>query len=523
MSHAIRALILEANPSDLLLLLDRAIEACSEGVVIADALSPDMPILYTNPAFETITGYRHDEVAGRNCRFLQGPETDPAAVAAIRTALHASQPCAVEILNYKKDGTRFWNALTIVPVRGEDGRVTHFVGTQTDMTEKKMLERGLLQAQKMETVGRLAGGVAHDFNNLLTIIIGYSEFLLSEPQSEEAPGLIREIQRAGERAASLTRQLLLFSRRSAAAPQVFNLNEVLNAAQKLLQRLIGEDVHLTTDLDPTECYVHADPGQIEQAVMNLVVNSRDALPQGGDVRITTRNVTRNEWAGVPASSPAEEWVRLSVADTGCGMDEATLQRIFEPFFTTREEGKRTGLGLSVVFGVIKQAGGAIEVRSRQGEGAKFDIYLPSAKEILRREAELAENREPRGSETVLLVEDDAEVRSFTRTALEGHGYTVIEADGGPAALKLARRHTGPLHLLVTDVVMPQMSGHELAGKLHEEFKQLEVLYVSGFVEETLVHYGVHTGSVAFLPKPFTTGTLARRVRDLLDSHKAGAG
>jgi two-component system cell cycle sensor histidine kinase/response regulator CckA len=506
-------------------LRDRAIEACSQAVVIADALSPDMPVLYANQAFEAITGYRRDEVVGRNCRFLQGPETDPAAVTAVRQALLTGRPCAVEILNYRKDGTRFWNALTVAPVRDAAGRVTHFVGTQSDVTEKKTLERQLLQAQKLEAVGRLAGGIAHDFNNLLTIILGYSEFVLSEPHSEEAPELIREIQRAGERAASLTRQLLLFSRKHVAAPQVFNLNEVVNAAQKLLQRLIGDDLRLATDLDPTECYVQADPSQVEQVLMNLVVNARDAMPKGGDVRITTRNVPCGEWANpdptlsLPGSgSSAEEWVRLSVADTGHGMDEATLQRIFEPFFTTKEGGKGTGLGLSMVFGVIKQAGGAIEVQSRPGAGATFDIYLPSAKEILRRTALSVEYRPPRGSETVLLVEDNADVRSFTRMALEGHGYAVLEADGGPAALELARRHTGPLHLLVTDVVMPEMSGRELAEKLHEEFKQLEVLYVSGFMEEALIHYGVRTGSVAFLQKPFTSGALARRVRDLLDRH-----
>jgi PAS domain S-box-containing protein len=496
----------------------RAIEACSQGVVIADARSPDTPILYANQAFETITGYRRDEVVGRNCRILQGPETDPAAAAAVRQALLTGRPCAVEILNYKKDGTRFWNALTVAPVRDEGGRVTHFVGTQADVTEKKTLERGLLQAQKMEAVGRLAGGIAHDFNNLLTIILGYSEFVLSDPHSDEAPGLIREIQRAGERAASLTRQLLLFSRKHVAAPQVFNLNEVVNAAQKLLQRLIGDDVRLATDLDPAECYVRADPSQIEQVLMNLVVNARDAMPRGGDVRITTRNVPRGAW-GNPDLAAADEWVRLSVADTGHGMDEATQQRIFEPFFTTKEGGKGTGLGLSIVFGVIKQAGGTIEVQSRPGAGATFDIYLASAQEFLRRTAESVEYRSPRGRETVLLVEDNPEVRSFTRMALEGHGYAVLEAGGGPAALELARKHTGPLHLLVTDVAMPGMTGRELAEKLHEQFGQLEVLYVSGFMEETLIHYGVRTGSVAFLQKPFTSEALAQRVRDLLDNHK----
>jgi PAS domain S-box-containing protein len=499
-------------------LRDRAIEACSQGVVIADALAPDMPVVYANRAFETITGYRRDEVVGRNCRFLQGPETDPAAVAAVRKALQTGRACAVDLFNYRKDGTCFWNALTIAPVRDEAGRVTHFVGTQSDVTEQRALERQLLQAQKMEAVGRLAGGVAHDFNNLLTIILGYSEFVLSDPHSAEAPELIREIQRAGERAASLTRQLLLFSRKHVAAVEVFDVNGVLAAAQKLLQRLIGEDICLATDLDPAKCYVQADPGQVEQVLMNLVVNARDAMPRGGDVRITTRNVSGREWAK-PDPAAAGDWVRLSVADTGHGMDEATQQHIFEPFFTTKEGGKGTGLGLSIVFGVIKQAGGTVEVRSRPGAGTTFDIYLPSAREIVRGKAEAVEYRSPRGSETVLVVEDNADVRSFTRMALESHGYTVLEADGGPAALAAARGHAGPLHLLVTDVVMPEMSGRELAEKLHEALPRLEVLYVSGFMGEALLHYGVGTGGVAFLQKPFTSVALARRVRDLLDGHK----
>ncbi|HXG10727.1 MAG TPA: response regulator [Gemmataceae bacterium] len=388
-----------------------------------------------------------------------------------------------------------------------------------DITEKKKLEAQLLHAQRMEGIGMLAGGVAHDFNNLLTIITGYTELLLLNPgQDEQSRNLIQEIRQAGERAAALTRQLLAFSRKQILTPVVLDLNSLVIELEKMLRRLIGEDIELVSSLDPELVPVKADPGQIEQVLINLVVNARDAMPTGGHLTIETRNVAYDvSNARRHPEVRSGRYAMLAVTDTGCGMDEKTKARIFEPFFTTKEVGKGTGLGLATVYGIVKQSGGHIEVYSEVGLGTTFKIYLPGAEEGEPSGTSAAcLFPVPRGTETVLLVEDEEGVRTLGRIALQSHGYTVLEARTGEEALAVARQHQAPLDLLVTDVVMPKMGGRQLAALLTAAQPTLRVLYLSGYTDDAVFRHGVLPAGVAFLQKPFTPTTLARKVREVLD-------
>jgi PAS domain S-box-containing protein len=360
-------------------LRDRAIQAVSQGIVIVDPTLPDRPIVFASPGFEQLTGYEAAEVLGRNCRFLQGPETDPAAVAAIRRVVAEGRGCTTELLNYRKDGTPFWNELTISPVRAPDGGLTHLVGVQTDVTERHRLEEHFRQAQKMEAVGQLAGGVAHDFNNLLTVINGSAALLLTMPGiDDEMRELLGEIAEAGTRAGTLTRQLLAFSRRQVLAPTIVNLNDVVIDTEKMLRRLISENVALSTRLDASLGHTRADPSQLAQILLNLAVNSRDAMPSGGAITIATGNVEllTGQHPDLGEIDPGS-YVTLTVTDTGIGMDEATRRRMFEPFFTTKGIGEGTGLGLATVHGIVKQSRGHISVSSAVGRGTSITIYLPT--------------------------------------------------------------------------------------------------------------------------------------------------
>jgi PAS domain S-box-containing protein len=389
-----------------------------------------------------------------------------------------------------------------------------------DITKRKSLESQLLQAQKMEAVGRLAGGIAHDFNNLLTVIFASSDLMLKYLNADDPhrPD-VEEIRKAADRAAALTRQLLAFSRQQLLVPQVLDLNALVANLERMLQRVIGEDVEFRTALAPALGAVRADPGELERVIMNLVVNARDAMPQGGMLTIETADA---ELGGLDAQEhlPVQpgRYVMLAVSDTGVGMDAAIKAHVFEPFFTTKEKGKGTGLGLATVYGIVKQSGGYIWVYSEPGRGTTFKIYLPRVEA----EAEpLAPRSEPpaslRGSETVLLVEDEEAVRNLTRKVLETHGYAVLPAAGGQEALRLASEYDGPIHLLLTDVVMPTMSGRELAGRLASVREETKVLYVSGYTDDTIVHHGVLEPGIAFLQKPFTPEALVRKLREVLSA------
>jgi nitrogen-specific signal transduction histidine kinase/CheY-like chemotaxis protein len=390
-----------------------------------------------------------------------------------------------------------------------------------DITERKCLEQQFRHSQKMEAVGRLAGGVAHDFNNLLTIITGYGQMLQRnlEPGSSMR-AYAEEVLKSGERAASLTRQLLAFSRRQDFSPRGLDLNTLVRNTENMLHRLIGEDIELATILATGLGLVRGDPGQIEQVIFNLAVNARDAMPNGGNLTLETANVELDETDAhghIPIKPGS--YVMLAVTDTGCGMDPPTQAHIFEPFFTTKEPGKGTGLGLATVYGIVKQHGGNIWVDSEPGQGTAFKIYLPRVEmDAAKVEERRAGARELRGSETILVVEDDQAVRSLVVRLLRSMGYWVLEASRVDEALMVCVRHKGPVHLLLTDVVMPQMSGRDLLGHIRPLRPDIRVLFTSGYTEEAL-HRRPLEQDAAFLQKPFTEEALARKVRDVLDEGK----
>ena len=499
-------------------LRERAIAAFVQGVAIADAARPDLPLVYVNSGFEAMTGYTAAEVLGRNCRFLQGRDTDPAAVAALRAALRDGRPALVELLNYRKDGKPFWNALSVVPLRDAAERLTHVVAVQTDVTPFKALEAQLQQSQKMEAVGQLASGVAHDFNNLLTVISGFTDVARGGlPPGDPADPLLAEVLAAGARAADLTRQLLAFSRRQVLQPKVVELNALVGGVQRMLARVIGEDVTLAAALSPAAGAVRVDPGQFEQVLLNLAVNARDAMPTGGRLTIETGAAELDaEYAAGRAEVRPGRYALVAVSDTGCGMAAEVQARIFEPFFTTKPAGKGTGLGLATVFGIVKQSGGHVAVYSEVGRGTTFKVYLPPAPAPASA-AERTPPPAPGGRETVLLVEDEGKVRALAGLALRRAGYAVLEAGGADEAAAVTAAHRGAVDLLLTDVVMPGTGGRALAERMAAAAPGLRVLYMSGYTDDAVVRHGVLHAEVAFLQKPFTVDGLLRKVRGALDA------
>lgn len=431
-----------------------------------------------------------------------------------------------------KDGSiRFIESQGSV-IRDEEGKPARVIVVSRDVTERKRAEEELRQtedqlrhSQKMEAIGQLAGGIAHDFNNLLTVIMGYSELLLSRLQ----PGDLRwrnaeEIRKAAVRAASLTHQLLAFSRRQVLTPKVLNLNTVVTNLEPMLRRLIGEDIELGIVLSPALGQVRADPGQIEQIILNLAVNSRDAMPQGGKLAVETADVELDEnYAHRHGAIQPGPYVMLTVSDTGCGMDADTQSRIFEPFFTTKEPDKGTGLGLSTVYGIVKQSGGYVLVHSEPGRGATFKIYLPRIEDAPETvEASQALSKPSIGTETIMLVEDDDVVRGLVLHVLEENGYTVLIARHSEEALLASGQHKGPIHLMVTDVVMPKMSGRELAERLKTTRPAMKVLYMSGYIDEGIVRHGLLVEGGAVLQKPFTPNALLQKVREVLSVSAMGS-
>ena len=499
------------------LLQARAFDAFIQGVCITDPYTAGNPIVYVNDGFVRLTGFSRDESIGRNCRLLQGRETSPDSLDKIREAIRQQKPCFVEILNYRKDGSPFWNALSIAPIF-EDGRLTHFVGVQTDISAFKNMEQQLRQSQKMEAIGHLAGGVAHDFNNLLTVINGCCELLRADgPLPQTIGGLVDEIHKAGERAATLTRQLLAFSRKTVLQPRVLSINDLVTDCERLLGRLIREDIRFATSLAPATGLVRVDPGQMEQVLMNLVVNARDAMPLGGRLTIETYDVSFAPGQSRPhAELAAGRYVMVAVADTGCGMDKVTLGRMFEPFFTTKPVGKGTGLGLAMVYGIVKASGGHVTVTSELGRGTTFKLYIPVVDEAVRTPTPASRSGLPGGTETVLIVEDEDGVRSVARQALQAHGYNVLEAADGVAALDLCRDHDGEIDLILSDVVMPRMGGRELTESIGDLYPDMKVLFTSGHTDDAVVRHGVREAGSDFLQKPFTITALLKKVRNTLD-------
>jgi PAS domain S-box-containing protein len=492
-----------------------AIEQSAEAVVITNT---NGDIEYVNPAFTWITGYSREEVLGQNPRILKSGKQDPGFYQQLWATILQGEIWHGELINRKKDGSLYTEEMNIAPVRSARGEVTHFIATKQDVTGRKTLEAQLQQAAKMEAIGRLAGGVAHDFNNLLTIINGYAELLLDKFAADnQVGGQLKQIQDAGERAASLTRQLLAFSRRQVLASQVLDLNAVVSNVEKMLRRLIGEDVKLHTFLDPSLGRVKADPGQIEQVIMNLAVNARDAMPSGGNLTLETSNVELDEaYARTHATVKPGPHVMLAVSDSGVGMTPEAKTHIFEPFFTTKEKGKGTGLGLATVYGIVKQSGGSIWVYSELGQGTVFKIYLPTVSESpAARGHAKTETDTASGSETILVVEDEQGVRSLVRLALESSGYKVLEMADAESALAACANYDGPIHLLLTDVVMPQMSGPVVAEKVAALRPGIKVLFMSGYTDDAVVRHGVLSHDMPFIQKPFSPLALRKKIREVL--------
>ena len=484
-----------------------------------DRLYAGARIAECNDAMARMYGYREArDLVGTRLADLHNV-TDPANREQIRAFLRAGYRVSdSETREHDREG-RVRVFLNNVVGFIEDGHLVRVWGTQRDLTDQRHLEEQFRQSQKMEAVGQLAGGIAHDFNNLLTAILGNTQLLLRDlPPGDANRGDVEEIRKASERAAALTRQLLAYSRRQMLQPEVLDLNVVVAEMDKMLRRLIGEHIALVTVLAADLGHVRADPNQIEQVIVNLVVNARDAMPDGGKLTIETANLDLDDaFAQTHLGSVPGPYAVLAVADTGVGMDASVRAHVFEPFFTTKEVGRGTGLGLATVYGIVKQSGGYVTVYSEVGRGSSFKIYLPRIEKPADAPVSPARGGPARGTETVLVVEDEAAVLSLTRRALEAQGYVVLAASDAAAALRVVERHGGTIHVLVTDVVMPGLSGRELADKLAAQRPGIRVLYMSGYPGDAVVQHGGLPPGSAFLQKPFSGDTLARKVRDVLDA------
>ncbi|MBJ6800093.1 PAS domain S-box protein [Geomonas propionica] len=492
----------------------RAVEQSPVSVVITDLRGC---IEYVNPKFIEVCGYPEAELIGVKTSVLKSGNMDEEFYRDLWQTICSGKEWHGELHNRKKNGDLFWESCSISAVKNPEGEITHFVGVKEDITERKLVVDQLRQVQKMEAVGQLAGGIAHDFNNLLTVINGYSTLLIraldeQSPMHKEA----EQILRAGERAADLTRQLLSFSRRQIMEPRVLDMNRQVKSVQKMLERLIGENIRLVTDLAPDAGLIKMDPGQLEQIVMNLVVNARDASDTGGVITVETMNCELDEaYTHRHPGSQLGSFVRLSVTDRGQGMTQEVKQRLFEPFFTTKEMGRGTGLGLATVYGIVKQCGGYIEVISEPGQGARFDIYLPRTLQEAESQSKQQLDEAIDTDHTILVVEDEPGVLNLVVHTLRMRGFRVLETTDPEQGIVLFEKHADEIDMLLTDVVMPFMSGPTLAEHLLARKPQLKVLFMSGHTDNRTSFEKTLERGMQFLPKPFASDALIRKVRDTL--------
>jgi PAS domain S-box-containing protein len=477
-----------------------AIEQSAEQVIITDVRGE---IQYVNPSFEQVTGYARKEAIGQNPRILKSGKHEESFYTDLWNTISKGSVWSGRFTNKKKDGSFYEAEGSISPIYDLTSHITGYVAALHDVTERLRMESELQQAQKMEGIGRLAGGVAHDFNNLLTVISGYSGLLDGLLiQDDKAILYVGEIKRAADRASGLTRQLLTFSRKQLIRPKPLDLNTLVGDMHSILERLVGEDIEVTIEPAPSLGLVKADHDQMSQILLNLTANARDAMPDGGKFTIRTADVESGE-------------VLLEVTDTGVGMEDSVREHIFEPFFTTKEKGRGTGLGLATVYGIVQQSEGRIEVKSARGQGTTFSIYLPRIEAPAPVEQAVAPMETAHGTETILVVEDHDDVRHMIIVSLEACGYRVLQASNGRAAIEVAGEHQGNIDLLVTDVIMPGMTGKELADGLSLLRPDTKVLFISGYSGEVLAHRGVLDADLNYLPKPFTPSALAAKVREVL--------
>jgi two-component system cell cycle sensor histidine kinase/response regulator CckA len=494
-----------------------AIEQTGEIVIITD---PDGSIRYVNPAFTRTSGYSREDVAGRNPRILKSGQQDYAFYCDLWQTISSGRSWKGRIVNKRKDGTLYTEDATISPVCDESGRILNYVAVKRDVTDNLKLQAQLQQAQKMESVGRLAGGVAHDYNNMLTVILGRTELALSKVERGQPLHTdLTEIHAAAKRSSKITRQLLAFARKQTIAPKVLDLNETVGGMIQMLRRLIGENIDLLWKPGATCRPVWMDPSQIDQILANLCVNARDAITGVGKIIIETSEATFDDayCADHPGFVPGE-YVLLSVSDDGCGMDKATLAKIFEPFFTTKKAGQGTGLGLATVYGIVKQNNGFINVYSEPGSGTTIMIYLaPHTGYIEHAESAGIPDMPAGNGETIIIVEDEAAIRELTQQMLETLGYKTLVAGTPSEALHLADAHAGNISLLLADVVMPEMDGRELAHQMLAVYPDTKTLFMSGYTANVIAHRGVLDNGVAFIQKPFSMGDLAVKIRAVLDA------
>ena len=505
-----------------------AVEMTRMPMILTDPRRPDNPIVFANKAFVKLSGYTTEELLGRNCRFLQGPKTDPETVAGIRDAVKARREHACEILNYRKNGTAFWNALFVSPVFDLEGNLVYFFGSQLDVTRRREAEEALSQAQKMEALGQLTGGIAHDFNNLLQVIVGYADILASgiekpEPDRGRLGRATQSIREAADRAATLTQQLLAFARKQRLEGRRVDLNALLRGMDDMVRRSLGEAVTVEYAFADGLWPCRLDPTQAEVAILNVLINARDAMAGGGRIDVSTENriVEKGEITGSGPLRPGR-YVRLAVTDIGTGMPPDILARVMDPFFTTKEEGKGTGLGLSMVYGFAKQSGGAAQIESTVGQGTTVYLHFPASddgeEEAVRRPPP---ERGLRGSETILVVEDRGDVAELARSILRDYGYATLVASNAREALDILDG-SEPVDLLFSDLIMPGgMNGVMLAREARRRQPKLRVLLTTGYAEASLERTDVGHSEFEIVSKPYRRSDLGRRVRDILDGPTPG--
>ncbi len=497
--------------------LAMAVEQSASSIFITDE---NGIINYVNSTFEKLTGYRTSEAIGHTPALLKSGRQKESIYRQLWAAISAGETWQGNLVNKRKSGDLFTVDTTITPVHNEYKQITSFICVQRDVTRELELEEQYRQAQKMEAVGQLTAGIAHDFNNILTGINGFAELMeMQLPQDSPFQLYTNRIKNAGQRAASLIRQLLVFSRKETVHPEYLALNKIILDIEKLLTRIIGEHIQMVTKLAPNLGQVHMDPGQLEQIIVNLAVNGRDAMLHGGKLIIETANITLDESeAEQYLELPAGEYIQLAVSDTGTGMSKAVQSRIFEPFFTTKEHGKGTGLGLATVYGIIKQNKGYISVYSEEGHGTTFKVYLPRATQSVT--AAVPSHRPdfmPRGIETILLVEDNDDVRDLTRRFLEQQGYTLLVAHSAEFAMEIADEYDGVIHLLFTDIILPGMNGKELSEQCVKRFPDIKIMYMSGYTSDVIASTGVGHKKISFIQKPFSAAKVLSKIRNLLDT------
>ncbi len=497
-------------------LLAHAVKSISESICITDMQGK---IIFVNESFLNTYGYSKDEVIGQPITLFYSGNNAKELFEEIFVQTKKGG-WKGELFQKKKDGTEFPVLLSTSLIRNEKNKEFAMIFVSSDISELRELEEQFRQTQKMEAIGRLAGGIAHDFNNLLTVINGYSELMLMRLKKDDPIyQQLNQISLAGRRAESLTRQLLAFSRKQVLQPVVLDIKRIIEDMNKMLHRLISENIELHTILEPNLCHIKADPSQIEQVVLNLVINARDAMPMGGKITIEAKNIVFKQsfyWEDLEIRSG--KYLMLSISDTGTGMDAETKKRIFEPFFTTKKEGKGTGLGLATVYGIVKQSGGFVNVYSEKGIGSTFKLYFPCVKEPAEPvKSKTVSSESLTGTETILVAEDEDNLRNLVCEILRSHGYNVLEAANGGSALLKCEKYKKPIHLILSDVVMPEMSGAELVERLLPIHPEMKVMYMSGYTDDAVIRHGILEEKVQFLQKPFSPNSLLEKVRSILDN------